>query len=100
MIIRKMFKLIFNSFFLYLIISLKVIAAEDFDQWLKLNSFVLRHMTVSLDQRPKEHTEKSAVTENPKTENTESLSKNDETKIESDVEESLDSEDIQKDKEA
>ena len=34
MIIRKMFKLIFNSFFLYLIISLKVFAAEDFDQWL------------------------------------------------------------------
>tara|TARA_B100001057_G_C22739415_1_gene907121 strand:+ start:141 stop:1136 length:996 start_codon:yes stop_codon:yes gene_type:complete len=29
-----MFKLIFNSFFLYLIISLKVFAAEDFDQWL------------------------------------------------------------------
>ena len=73
---------------------------KDFDQWLKLNSLVLRHMTVSLDQRPKEHTEKSAVTENPKTENTESLSKSDETKIESDVEESLDSEDIQKDKEA
>ena len=73
---------------------------KDFDQWLKLNSLVLRHMTVSLDQRPKEHAEKSAVTENPKTENTESLSKSDETKIESDVEESLDSEDIQKDKEA
>ena len=34
MIIRKMFKLIFSSFFLYLIISLKVFAAEDFDQWL------------------------------------------------------------------
>ena len=34
MIIRKMFKLIFNSFFLYLIISLNVLAAEDFDQWL------------------------------------------------------------------
>ena len=34
MIIRKMFKLIFKSFFLYLIISLKVFAAEDFDQWL------------------------------------------------------------------
>ena len=34
MIIRKMFKLIFSSSFLYLFISLKVFAAEDFDQWL------------------------------------------------------------------
>ena len=73
---------------------------QDFELWLRLNDLVLRHMTVSLDQRPKEHTEKSAFTENQKTENTESPSKNDGTKIESDVEESLDSEDIQKDKEA
>ena len=34
MIIRKMFKLIFNSLFFYLIISSKVFAVEDFDQWL------------------------------------------------------------------
>ena len=72
---------------------------KDFDQWLKLNSLVLRHMTVSLNQKPKKHTEKSADTENSKTEDTESLPKNNETKTESDVEESPDSEDIQKDKE-
>ena len=73
---------------------------KDFDQWLKLNSLVLRHMTVSLDQKPKKHTEKSAAIENPKTEDTESLSKNNGTKTESDVEESSDSDNIQKDKEA
>ena len=72
---------------------------KDFDQWLKLNSLVLRHLTVSLDQKPKKHTEKSATIENPKTEDTESLSKNNGTKTESDVEESSDSDNIQKDKE-
>ena len=25
---------------------------QDFDQWLKLNNLILRHMTVSLDQKP------------------------------------------------
>ena len=35
MIIRKMFKLIFKLFFLYLIFSTTVFANQDFDQWLK-----------------------------------------------------------------
>ena len=35
MIIRKMFKLIFKLFFLYLIFSTNVFANQDFDQWLK-----------------------------------------------------------------
>ena len=72
---------------------------QDFDQWLKLNNLILRHMTVSLDQKPEKHIEKSTVNENKENEDTESPSKNNETKIESDVEESPDSEDIQKDKE-
>ena len=28
---------------------------KDFDLWLKLNSLVLRHMTVSLDQKPEKY---------------------------------------------
>ena len=35
MIVRKMFKLIFKLFFLYLIFSTAVFANQDFDQWLK-----------------------------------------------------------------
>ncbi len=35
MIIRKMFKLIFKSFFLYLIFSTTVFANQDFEKWLK-----------------------------------------------------------------
>ena len=70
---------------------------EDFDQWLKLNNSILRHMTVSLDQKPEKHIEKSIVNESKENEDTVSPSKN--NGIESDVKESPDSEDIQKDKE-
>ena len=35
MIIRKMFKLIFKSFFLYLFLTNSIFANQDFDQWLK-----------------------------------------------------------------
>ena len=70
---------------------------QDFDQWLKLNNLILRHMTVSLDQKPEKHIENSKANESKVNENTESQSKN--NGIESDVEESPDSEDIQKDKE-
>ena len=31
---------------------------NDFDSWLKLNSLVLRHMTVSLDKKPDKYIEK------------------------------------------
>jgi small subunit ribosomal protein S6 len=34
---------------------------NDFDSWLKLNSLVLRHMTVSLDQKPDKYVDKSIV---------------------------------------
>ena len=36
---------------------------KDFDSWLKLNSLVLRHMTVSLDQKPEKYVDKSIVNE-------------------------------------
>ena len=36
---------------------------KDFDSWLKLNSVVLRHMTVSLDQKPDKYVDKSIVNE-------------------------------------
>ena len=70
---------------------------QDFDQWLKLNNLILRHMTVSLDQKPEKHIEKSTANESKENEDAESQSKN--NGIESDVEESPDSENIQKDKE-
>ena len=70
---------------------------QDFDQWLKLNNLILRHMTVSLEQKPEKYTEKSTGSGKKENEDTESPSKNKE--IESDVEESPDSENIQKDKE-
>ena len=70
---------------------------QDFDQWLKLNNLVLRHMTVSLDQKPKKHIEKSTANESEENVDTESLSED--NRVESDVEESNDSENVQKDKE-
>jgi len=70
---------------------------QDFDQWLKLNNLILRHMTVSLEQKPEKHTEKSTANESKENKDTESPSKN--NGIESDIEESTDSENIQKNKE-
>ena len=34
---------------------------RDFDSWLKLNSLVLRHMTVSLGQKPDKYVDKSSI---------------------------------------
>ena len=36
---------------------------NDFDTWLKLNSLVLRHMTVSLENKPDKYIEKASVSE-------------------------------------
>tara|TARA_B100001093_G_scaffold420377_1_gene412292 strand:- start:74 stop:493 length:420 start_codon:yes stop_codon:yes gene_type:complete len=58
---------------------------NDFDTWLKLNSLVLRHMTVSLDQKPDKYVDKSIVSKD-----SESPSDNKDNKI--DVEKSLDPE--------
>ena len=58
---------------------------NDFDSWLKLNSLVLRHMTVSLDQKPDKYVDKSIVSKDA-----ESPSDNKDNKI--DIEKSLDPE--------
>jgi len=36
---------------------------KEFDSWLKLNSLVLRHMTVSLEQKPERYVDKTKVDE-------------------------------------
>ena len=36
---------------------------KEFDSWLKLNSLVLRHMTVSLTQKPEQYVDKTKVDE-------------------------------------
>ena len=70
---------------------------QEFDLWLKLNSLVLRHMTISLDQKPDKYIEKSISVEKTEVENTELPLTNNET--ESDVQESHNSKDTEKDKE-
>ena len=62
---------------------------NDFDSWLKLNSLVLRHMTVSLDKKPDKYIEKTSVSEVTQDKN--------DNKIE--VEKSLDPETTEKNKE-
>ena len=63
----------------------------------KIKQLVLRHMTISLDQKPDKYIEKSIGVEKTEVENTELPSANNET--ESDVQESHNSKDIEKDKE-
>ena len=70
---------------------------QEFDLWLKLNSSVLRHMTISLDKKPDKYIEKSIGVEKAEVENTEAPSANNET--ERDVQESHGSNDIENDKE-
>ena len=45
-----------------------LIKMKEFDSWLKLNSSVLRHMTVSLDQKPEKYVDKTK-TDRPVVEN-------------------------------
>ena len=63
---------------------------NDFDTWLKLNSLVLRHMTVSLDEKPDKYTEKTSVSEVAHSNNAPSPSDKNDNKI--DVEKSSDPE--------
>jgi len=63
---------------------------NDFDSWLKLNSLVLRHMTVSLDQKPDKHIDKTSVNEVAEGDDTQSPSDKKDDKT--DVEQSLDPE--------
>ena len=62
---------------------------NDFDSWLKLNSLVLRHMTVSLDKKPDKYIEKKiSVSEVAQENDAQSDSDKNDNKI--DVEKSLD----------
>ena len=70
---------------------------NDFDTWLKLNSLVLRHMTVSLDKKPDKYIEKTSVSEVAQSNDVPSHSDKDDNKI--DVEKSLDPEIIETNKE-
>ena len=61
---------------------------NDFDSWLKLNSSVLRHMTVSLDKKPDKYVEKTSSSEVAQSNDVPSPSDKNDNKI--DVEKSLD----------
>ena len=63
---------------------------NDFDSWLKLNSLVLRHMTVSLDKKPDKYIEKTPVSEVTKSNDAPSPSDKNDNKI--DVDKSSDPE--------
>ena len=66
---------------------------QDFELWLRLNSLVLRHMTVSLNEKPEKYVDKSIANENT---DTEVVPKN--IQNESDVDKSIDVESIEKNK--
>ena len=70
---------------------------NDFDSWLKLNSLVLRHMTVSLEKKPDKYIEKTSVSEVAEGNDNQSPSDNNDNKI--DVEKSLDPNKNEKNKE-
>ena len=67
---------------------------QDFELWLRLNKLILRHMTVSLNERPEKYVDKSIVNEN--TDDPEVDPKN--IQNESNVDKSIDVESIEKNK--
>ena len=67
---------------------------QDFELWLRLNNLILRHMTVSLNERPEKYVDKSIVNEN--TDDPEVDPKN--IQNESNVDKSIDVESIEKNK--
>ena len=76
---------------------------KEFDSWLKLNSLVLRHMTVSLMQKPEQYVDKTKVDE-PVLEKDSESSSNDTVNDnnidkENNIKNSLDPDTIKKDKE-
>ena len=62
---------------------------NDFDSWLKLNSLVLRHMTVSLDKKPDKYIEKK-ISGNEVAQENDAQSDSDKNDNKIDVEKSLD----------
>ena len=63
---------------------------NDFDSWLKLNSLVLRHLTVSLDKKPDKYIEKTSISEAAEGNDSHASSDKNDNKI--DVQKSLDPE--------
>ena len=53
----------YGSFILLQFETEELSKINDFDSWLKLNSLVLRHMTVALNKKPDKYIEKTSVTE-------------------------------------
>jgi len=76
---------------------------KEFDSWLKLNSLVLRHMTVSLTQKPEQYVDKTKVDESVQKKDNESSSNDtvNDNNIdkENNIKNSLDPDTIKKDKE-
>ena len=69
---------------------------NDFDTWLKLNSLVLRHMTVSLDKKPDKYIEKTSVSEVTQSNDAPSPSDKNDNKIDVDKSSDPDKTDINK----
>ena len=69
---------------------------NDFDTWLKLNSLVLRHMTVSLDKKPDKYIEKTSVSEVTQSNDTPPPSDKNDNKIDVDKSSDPDKTDINK----
>jgi len=69
---------------------------NDFDIWLKLNSLVLRHMTVSLDKKPDKYIEKTSVSEVTQSNDTPPPSDKNDNKIDVDKSSDPDKTDINK----
>ena len=87
----------YGSFILLQFEIEKLSKMNDFDSWLRLNSLVLRHMTVSLEQKPDKYVEKKPNSESDEGDDAQLLSDKNEKKI--DVEKSLDSNSTVTDKE-
>ena len=76
---------------------------KEFDSSLKLNSLVLRHMTVSLDRKPKEYVDKSKtdsqVIENDNVSSSDQNKDSDDKAKTDDIENNLDSNSVKIDEE-
>ena len=88
----------YGSFILLQFETEELSKINDFDSWLKLNSLVLRHMTVSLDKKPDKYIEKKiSASEGAQENDAQSSSDKNDNKI--DVEKSLDLEKTETNKE-
>ena len=79
----------YGSFILLQFEIEKLSKMNDFDSWLRLNSLVLRHMTVSLEQKPDKYVEKKSDSGATEGDDGQLVSDKNDKKV--DVEKSLDS---------